>query len=130
MNSVLRYLELQARAKTGVSSGVLVWGIVAAIAGAVTFGLVVLAAFIWLADRYSPLTAALILAGFFLLITLIALVAAKLAQGRNLQEARVALAARSNAPFLDPKYLMVGMQVMRAVGWRRIIPLVGVAMLA
>src|SRR5262249_18425020 len=115
---------------TGLSSGVLIWAIVGVVAGAVTFGLVVLAAFIWLADRYSPLTAALILAGFFLLITLIALVGCKLAQGRNVKEARVALAARSNSALLDPKYLMVGMQVMRAVGWRRLVPLVGVAMLA
>jgi len=130
MSSLLRYLELQARAKTGLSSGVLVWAIVAVIAGATTFGLVVLAVFIWLADRYSPLTAVLILAGFFLLVTLIALVACKLAQGSNVREARVALAARSNAPWLDPKYLMVGMQVMRAVGWRRLVPLVGVALLA
>src|SRR5262249_30156553 len=76
------------------------------------------------------LTAALILGGFFLLITLIGLVAAKLAQGRNVQEARVALAARSNAPWLDPKYMMVGMQVMRAVGWRRLVPLIAVGLLA
>jgi hypothetical protein len=130
MSGWLRYLELQARAKTGLSSSVLVWAIVAAIAGATTFGLLVLAAFVWLADRYSPLTAALVLAGFFLIITLIALVACRLAQGRNVQQARVALAARSNAPWLDPKYLMVGMQVVRAVGWRRIVPLVAVAMLA
>src|SRR5262245_47943426 len=130
MSSLLRYVELQAKAKTGLSSRVLIWAVVAGIAGAVTFGLIVLAAFIWLADRYSPLTAALILGAFFLLITIIALICCKLAQGRNVQEAKIALAARSNQPWLDPRYLAVGMQAVRAIGLRRIVPLVAVGMLA
>ncbi len=130
MSGWLRYLELQAKAKTGLSSSVAVWAIVAAVGGAVTFGFIVLAAFIWLADRYSPLTAALILGAFFLLITIIALISCKLAQGRNVQQAKVALAARSNAPWLDPRYLAVGLQAVRAIGLRRIVPLVAVGMLA
>src|SRR5436190_11104434 len=106
MNSVLRYLELQAKAKTGLSSGVAIWAGVAVVGAVVTFGFVVLTAFIWIAERYSPLTAALILGVFFLLLTIIALIACKIAQGRNLQEAKVALAARSNAAsWLDPRYL-------------------------
>ena len=131
MSGVLRYLELQAKAKTGLSSGVAVWAGVAIVGAAVTFGFVVLAAFIWLAERYSPLTAALILGAFFLLLTIIALIACKIAQGRNVQEAKVALAARSNAAsWLDPRYLGIGMQAMRAIGWRRIVPLVAVGILA
>jgi hypothetical protein len=130
MNSVLRYLELQAKAKTGLSSSVAVWAGVAVVGAAVTFGFVVLTAFIWLAERYSPLTAALILGAFFLLLTIIALVACKIAQGRNVQEAKIALAARSNQPWLDPRYFAVGMQAVRAIGLRRIVPLVAVGMLA
>jgi hypothetical protein len=130
MSGWLRYLELQAKSKTGLSSSVVVWAIVTAIAGAVTFGFLLLAAFIWLADRYSPLTAALILGAFFLLLTIIALISCKLAQGRNFEQARIALAARSNSPWLDPKYLTVGMQIMRTVGWRRLLPLVAVGILA
>jgi hypothetical protein len=131
MSGVLRYLELQAKAKTGLSSGVAVWAGVAVVGAAVTFGFVLLAAFIWLAERYSPLTAALILGAFFLLLTIIALIACKIAQGRNVQEAKVALAARSNAAsWLDPRYLGVGMQLMRSIGWRRIVPLIAVGVLA
>jgi hypothetical protein len=131
MSGLLRYLELQAKAKTGLSSSVAAWAGVAAVGGAVTFGFIVLAAFIWLAERYSPLTAALVLGGFFMLLTIIALIACKIAQGRNVQEAKIALAARSNAAsWLDPRYLGIGMQAMRAIGWRRIVPLVAVGMLA
>jgi hypothetical protein len=36
---------------------------------------------------------------------------------------------RSNSPWLDPKYLAVGMQAVRAIGWRRVVPLVAVGVL-
>ncbi len=58
-----RYLELQAKAKTGLSSDLFVWALVAVVFGVVTFGFVLATAFIWLADRYEPLIAALALGG-------------------------------------------------------------------
>lgn len=60
-----RYLELQAQAKTGLSSGLFVWALLAVVFGVLTAGFVLLFAFIWLAERYSPLTAAIALAGLF-----------------------------------------------------------------
>jgi hypothetical protein len=42
----------------------------------------------------------------------------------------LALAARSQTPWLDPKYLGVGMQIGRAIGWRRLVPLAAVGILA
>src|SRR5262245_54151014 len=130
MSGLLRYLELQAKVKTGFSTGVAVWGTVAAICGVVAFGFLVLAAFIWLAERYSPLTAALILGGLFLLVTIVGLVSALIAHNRNIERARLELAARNHAQWLDPRYLAVGMQVIRSIGWRRIVPLVAVGVLA
>jgi hypothetical protein len=61
-----RYLELQAQAKTGLSSGPFVWALLAVVFGVLTVGFVLLIAFIWLAERYSPLTAAIVLAGLSL----------------------------------------------------------------
>jgi predicted metal-binding membrane protein len=61
-----RYLELQAQAKTGLSSGLFVWALLAVVFGVLTVGFVLLIAFIWLAERYSPLTAAIVLAGLYL----------------------------------------------------------------
>jgi len=130
MGGWLRYLELQAKVKTGLSSGVALWAIIAAVAGVVTFGFILLTAFIWLAERYSPLTAALILTGFFLLVTIIALIACLMARGSTVRRARVQLAARSNTPWLDPRYFSVGLQAARAIGWRRIVPLVAVGVIA
>src|SRR5438045_1166913 len=98
MNGLLRYLELQARSRIGLSSGVALWAVVLLVAASVTFVLMIFAAFIWLAQRYDPLTAALVLCGIFLLITIIALMACSLAHRRTIEQARLALAARSPAP--------------------------------
>ena len=46
-----RYLELQAQAKTGLSSGLFVWALLAVVFGVLTAGFVLLIAFIWLAER-------------------------------------------------------------------------------
>jgi hypothetical protein len=130
MSGLLRYLELQAKSKTGLSSGVAIWAIVALVAAVITLGFAIFAAFIWLAQRYDPLTAALVMGGAFLLITLIALVACSIAHRRTAERARLALAARSQTPWLDPRYLGVGLQIGRAIGWRKLVPLMAVGLLA
>jgi hypothetical protein len=130
MSSWLRHLELTVKSKTGLGSGVIVWALIAALGGAVTLGFFIFAAFIGLAERYGPLTAALALGGLFLLITIIAAICCVSSQRRTVASAKLALAARSHAPWLDPKYLGVGMQIGRAIGWRRLVPLAAVGVLA
>jgi ABC-type transport system involved in multi-copper enzyme maturation permease subunit len=130
MSGPTRYLQLQVERKTGFSTGLVIWMAVALLCAAVTFGLIILTVFVWLGDRYSPLTAALVLTGFFLLVTIIALVAAMILRSRTMEQARVALASRSQTTWLDPRYLGVAMQVGKSVGMKRLLPLVGVGLLA
>jgi len=130
MNGWRRYLELQARSRTGLSGGVIAAAVVGMLAAMVTLGLAVTSLFIWLAQAYSPLTAGLILTAAFLLITLIALVCCVLLQRRNAEQAKIALAARSNQPWLDPRTMAMGLQIGRAIGWRKIVPLVAAGLLA
>jgi MFS family permease len=125
-----RYLELQARAKTGLSSGLFVWALLAVVFGIVTAGFVLLIAFIWLAERHDPLTAAKALAGLFLLAMIIAAVCCLWSRRRTIEQAELALAARRNVTWLDPKVLGSAIQVSRAVGWRKLIPLLAVGVLA
>jgi dipeptide/tripeptide permease len=125
-----RYLELQARAKTGLSSSLFIWAFLAFVFGIVTAGFVLLVAFIWLAERYDPLTAAMTLAGLFLLATIIAAVCCLSSRRRTIEQAEFALAARRNATWLDPKVLGSAIQVSRAVGWRKLVPLLAVGVLA
>ncbi len=125
-----KYLELQAQAKTGLSSGLFIWALLAAVFGIVTAGFVLLIAFILLAKRYDPLTAATALTGFFLLVTMIALICCFWSRRRTIERAELALSARRNAIWLDPKVLGGAIQVSRAVGWRKLVPLLAVGMLA
>lgn len=125
-----RYLKLQAQARTGLNSTVVAWAMVAAVGGVLTFGFVILTAAIWLAERYSPLTAALILGAFFLLVTIIALVASVIEHRRTVEQAKQALAVRSNAPWMNPQALAAGMQIGRAIGWRKLVPLIAVGVIA
>jgi hypothetical protein len=129
MSAWVRYLELTAKSKTGLGSGVIVWALIAALGAAVTFGLIVFTAFIWLADRYDPLTAALVLCGFFLLVTVVAAVICVRTQRQTVLDAKLALAARANQPWLDPRYLMIGMQLGRNIGWRKVVPIAAAGLL-
>ena len=130
MGGLRRYLELQAQAKTGLTAGVVVWALLAVAFGIVTFAFVLATAFIFLAERYDPLIAALALTGLFLLITLIALFLSWRARRQTIEAARLELVARRQALWLDPKLLSGAMQVGRAVGWRRAAPLLALGILA
>ena len=130
MGGLRRYLELHAQAKTGLTAGVVLWALIAVAFGTVTFGYVLVTAFIFLAERYDPLTAALALTGAFILITLLALFLSLRALRQTIEAARLELVARRQALWLDPKLLGGAMQVGRAVGWRRAAPLLAIGLLA
>jgi hypothetical protein len=130
MSGWLRHLELTVKSKTGLSSGVLAWGLVAILGAAATLGFFIFASFIVLAERYGSLTAALALAGLFLLITIVASICCLSSQRRTIANAKLALAVRSHAVWLDPKLLGAGLQIGRAIGWRRLASLTAVGVLA
>jgi hypothetical protein len=131
MGGLLRYLTLNAQARTGLSRWILIWAAIAVVAAVVAVTFFLVAAFVWLAQRYSPLTAALVLGFLFLLLALIALVACLLTRRNNIQQARLALAARSGGgpPWLDPKLLVMGFQFGQSIGWRKLVSLGAVAVL-
>ena len=130
MRGWLRYFALNAQVRTGVSGWVLVLAIIAAAAAVAAVIFLLVAAFVWLADRYGSLTAGVVLGCAFALIALIALLACLIARRRNMQRARLELAARNSASWLDPKLVAVGVQIGQALGWRRLASLAALAVLA
>jgi hypothetical protein len=130
MSGWLRHIELTVKSKTGLGADVLVCALIAVLGAAATLGFLISAAFIGLAERYGPLTAALVLGGLFLAITIVAVVCSMTLQRRNVASAKLELTARRHAPWLDPKFVGVGMQIGRAIGWRRLVPLAAVGVLA
>ena len=131
MSGWLRYLALRAQVRTGVSNPVVIWAIIAAMTAMVAIVFFLIAAFIWLADRYDALVAGVVMGCAFLVIALIALIACLLIRRRNMERARLELAARSsNTNWLDPKLMAMGFQVGQAIGWRKLASLAAVALLA
>jgi hypothetical protein len=137
MNALFRYLALNAQTRAGFSRAFVIWAAIAAIAGMAAVGFFLVAAFLWLADRYSTVTAGLVL-GFLLLgVALIALLVCVLTRRRNIERARVELAVRGGAgtawldsKLLDPKLLATGFQIGQSIGWRKLASLGVVAVLA
>ena len=132
MSGWLRHFALSAQVRTGYSSQVVVWAIIAAIAATVASVFLLIAVFVWLADRYGSLTAGLVLGGVFIVVALIALIACVVTRHRNMERARLELAARNSAGagWLDPKLLGVGFQIGQAIGWRKLAALAAVGLLS
>ncbi len=121
MSGWIRHFTLTTQAKTGFSPQILVWLLVAVIGAAATLVFLTVAAFFWLANLYGPVAAALIVAGFYFLVAVVAVIVALAVRRSTAEHARLELAARSNANWLDPKLMAIGFQVARAVGWRRLL---------
>jgi hypothetical protein len=130
MNGIANYFALVAKSKTGLGPDVIVWGLVALIGAAAAVIFLVIAGFIVLADAYSPLTAALVMAGAFLLVAILAAILCLTAQRRIAERSRVALAARTSALWFEPKLLAAGVELVRSIGLRRLVPLAAIGVLA
>jgi len=129
MRGWLRYFALNAQVRTGLSAAVLIWAIIAAAAAVGGLIFLLIALFVWLAQLYGALIAAVALGCAFVLIALTALPVALMTRRSNMQRARLELAARSSNWF-DPRLMTVGVQIAQQIGWRRIISLVGAGLLA
>jgi hypothetical protein len=130
MGGVARFLRLQAQVRTGFGSGVLVWAVLGIVFGVLAFVFVLVSAFVWLAERFGPLVAALAMAAFFLLVTIIALMACLLARNATRRQAALELAERKRALALDPRLVGVALQVGRSMPWRWAAPAMAVIALA
>jgi hypothetical protein len=133
MSGWLRHLALKAQVQAGFSPQIVVWSLIATIATAAMFCFLSLGAFLWLSERYDPVVASLVLGGFFFLIAMIALAGCAMARRRNIERARLELAARDSAPgagWVDPRLLATGFQIGQSIGWRRLASLAAVGLLA
>jgi hypothetical protein len=132
MGGLLRYLALNAQIRAGLSIHALIWAGVAVLCAALAFLLLLIAAFFWLADRYDPIKAGLVLGGLFVVIALVAALGSLIIRRRSITRARAELAQRQkvNAGWLDPKLLAAGLQMGQGIGWRRLGSLAVVALVA
>ena len=102
----------------------------AAFALLVTASFLCAAAFVFVLERYGLVQACLTGAGVFFVVTLI--VAGCYRMRKNQAEARAAEAARSavHSALADPMLVAAGIQVVRAIGIKKLIPILAVGGLA
>ncbi len=101
-----------------------------AAAGFVTLSFLCAAAFVYVLQTYGLIQACLTGAGIFLVVALIA--AGFYVARRNRAQARAAEAAKSavHTALADPMLVAAGIQVVRAIGVKRLIPILAVGGLA
>ncbi len=110
------------KARFNVALRTAAWAAVAALAGAVAVLFFCIALFAWLAQQYGSITAGLVLGGIFLLIALIiGVICMAVRQKRARTQARQA-AASSNW-WQDPALMLAGLQIVRMIGVRRLVPI-------
>jgi len=135
MGGWFRQIALNAQVRAGLSAGIVIWAAVAVVALALALIFLLLAAFVWLSDRYDAVIAGLVLGTAFLALALMAILGCVMARRSIIERARHELemrrqAASAQATLLDPKLMAMGFQMGRAIGWRRLAPLAIVALIA
>jgi hypothetical protein len=125
--------------RTGAGSAVRLtaFGLVVAVSLFVTTGFLSAAAFMFVLPREGAVAACFAGGGVFLMIAVLAVVAYAVKERqerRQLEQAarEAALAAKSTASTLlsDPAVLAIGLQLVRIIGVRRVIPLLAIGGLA
>jgi hypothetical protein len=102
----------------------------AAVALFVTTSFLCAAAFVFMLQKYGPIEACLTGAGIFFVVTLIA--AGSYMARKNRVETRVEETAKSavQTALADPMLVAAGIQVIRAIGIKKLIPILAVGGLA
>ncbi len=114
------------RAEAGGALRLLAVGAALVMTAAIAFGFLCAAGFVAALDALGLFYACLVAAGFFVLVTLVLLAAYAVVAARR----RRAVQRRPQpAPlsFADPRLMQVGLQVVQAIGVRRLLPILAVS---
>jgi hypothetical protein len=124
VKSLMRELMLAIQAKSGASPAALIWLTTAVLAAILALSFLCVAAYVWLEGLFGGVFAGLIVAGFFIVVALIAALLAAMERRSVRQRAVLERAARGGAGswVLDPKILGVAVEAGRKLGWHRLVP--------
>jgi hypothetical protein len=127
LNRSIGDVVLWIQAKSGITSGLVIWTAVIVIALLTTFAFVCVAGYNWLTLQLGATFAGLAMAGIFLLIALIAATVCAVSRRRAKKRALLIRAARAHGAtpwLLDPRILGAAMQAGRSRRWQRIVTIV------
>jgi len=125
LKSLMRDMVLAVQTRTGITTSIIFWFAIVALAALTAFAFLCVAAYDWLSLHMASVYAGLMMAAIFVTIAIVGMVICLLARRRARERAILARAARAHAPswLLDPKILATAVQVGRSLGWQRVIPL-------
>jgi len=129
----MRDITLAIQARSGITPAFPIWLAIIFLAALTAFAFLCVAAYDWISLQVGVIYAALILAGFFLLVALIGALVSSAIRRRAKERAMLERAARAQAAsswLLDPKILGVAMQAGKSLGWERIVPIVVLGFIA
>jgi hypothetical protein len=131
-NGLVRHARLRLQAQTGLSGAVVILAMIAAASAIAAFCFLCVAAFVWIATRYDAFTAGVVLGILFLLVTIVAAGLCVYSSKRAAEAARTeaASSAAQAGSLLDPRLLVIGLQIAQTIGLRRLLPVALVGVLA
>jgi hypothetical protein len=124
-------LVLFIQARTGATLALFVWAALVALASLTAFAFLCVALYDWVALQLNNVFAGLIVAGFFMTVAAIGVLAGMLARRRARTRAILERAARAQAPsrLFDPRIVGIALQTGRRFGWQRVLPIALLALL-
>ena len=130
--SLRRGVTLWVQAKTGLTVTLFAWLAIAAAALIMLFVFLCVTGCAWLSIKLGPVLGPLAMAGIFLLIAIAAAVASILSRRRAKQRAILeqTMRAQQAVALVNPAVLKVAMQAARTLGWRRLLPVALLGILA
>jgi len=130
--TVTREITLFVQARSGLSTTVVVSGVIIMAALLIAFAFLCVAAYAWLTAQFGAIFASLIMAGVFAVIAVVAAIVCASARRRAREQAILARAARAHSPswLFDPKVLGAAVEAGRTIGWQRIVPVALLGFLA
>jgi len=119
------------KTSTGASLRMTSLVVLSGFAGLIALSFLCAAGFIVIMQQHGVIEACLVIAGVFIVIAAIfaGVYSAKKrsARQRAAEAARRAAKAAASSPLIDPMMLATGMQIARAVGFKRLVPLLALA---
>ena len=120
------------QAKTGLTGIFVAWLGIAAAAAIMTFIFLSVSGCAWLSIKLGPVFGPLAMAGVFLVIAIVAALTSVDLRRRTRQRAFLEQAMRAPPAIalVNPAVLNIAMQAARTLGWRRLVPLALLGILA
>jgi hypothetical protein len=130
--SLQRGFTLWVQAKTGLTGILVAWLGIAAAAAIMMFVFLCITGWTWLSIKLGPVLGPLAMAGVFLIIAIVAALASVVLRRRTKQRAILEQTMRPPpaVALVNPAVLNIAMQAARTLGWRRLVPLALLGILA